>query len=152
MGLFLDPGATAPRQTHPGDAYDLFAYSSVVPGGEEQLLSSKHSARIRPHRSLRIGTGVHFVFPIGFRGLIHGRSGLAFTSYVDVGPGYIDNQYVGSLNVLLFNHGEDSYTVKQGDRIAQISVERYWEPIFEKLTVLPATARGGAGFGSSGLR
>lgn len=152
-GLFLAPGAIAPKIAKPGDAAaDLFAYSFVNQNDDEVLLTDTQEALIRPHRSVRICTGVHLVLPPGFRAVIHGRSGLAFRSYIDVGAGLIDNAYVGSLNAILFNHGEESFKVKKGDRIAQVSIERYWEPVFELVTELPTTERGMSGFGSTGVR
>lgn len=153
MGLFLDPGAKAPARAKPGDvAADLFAYSFVSPGAGETLLTATQHARVRPHCSIRICTGVHLNLPHGFKAVIEGRSGLAHVHCIDVGAGQIDNAYTGSLNVILFNHGEDTFTVKQGDRIAQLAIERYWEPVFELITELPITERGATGFGSTGLR
>ena len=52
------------------------------------------------------------------------RSGLAVRKYIDVGAGVIDADYRGEIGVVLFNHSEDDFQVKQGDRIAQLILEK----------------------------
>ena len=64
--------------------------------------------------------------PIGNYGRVAPRSGLAVKNFVDVGAGVVDSDYRGEVKVLLFNfHPEDSFTVKPGDRIAQLIIEKY---------------------------
>lgn len=156
MGVLLDPGAIMPKVARIGDvAADLCAYSFVLPGsgnGAEVLLEEHNAAVLQPHSSIRIGTGVHLALPAGYRATIEGRSGLAFHHKIDVAGSVIDQGYTGSINVILINNGSDTFKVKRGDRIAQVSIHRYWHPVFNPITELPVTERGSQGFGSTGLK
>jgi len=100
-----------------------------------------------------IPTGLVIALPPGFEAQVRPRSGLAAKFGVTVlnSPGTIDADYRGEINVLLINHGRDSFTVKRGERIAQMIVA----PVTRATLVpaageLSATARGTGGFGSTG--
>ena len=100
-----------------------------------------------------IPTGIVIALPPGFEAQVRPRSGLAAKFGVTVlnSPGTIDADYRGEINVLLINHGRDSFTVKRGERIAQMIVA----PVTRATLVpaageLSATARGTGGFGSTG--
>jgi deoxyuridine 5'-triphosphate nucleotidohydrolase len=62
-------------------------------------------------------------------GRIAPRSGLASKHFIDTGAGVIDADYRGQVKVLLFNHSEKDYTIKEGDRIAQLVLERVRVPV-----------------------
>jgi dUTP pyrophosphatase len=68
-----------------------------------------------------------------------------------VGAGVIDPDYTGEVKVVLFNHGENDFEVKKGDRIAQLILERCeTPPIGEIINLVKETERGSSGFGSTG--
>ena len=69
---------------------------------------------------------------------------------IDTGAGVIDEDYRGEVFVLLFNHGEKDYEVTEGDRIAQLVLERIVTPEAVEVESLSGTVRGGGGFGSTG--
>jgi len=69
---------------------------------------------------------------------------------IDTGAGVIDADYRGIVHVLLFNHSGEDFQVKVGDRIAQLIIERIYNPDVLEVDDLEATLRGAAGFGSTG--
>lgn len=79
------------------------------------------------------------------------RSGLAVKNGLMVGAGVIDADYRGIIKVLLFNHGDDEYRVRKGDRVAQMIMERICRPDFNLVEAHEGeTERGAGGFGSTG--
>lgn len=84
-------------------------------------------------------------------GRIAPRSGLAAKNFIDVGAGVIDADYRGPVKVLLFNHGETGFEVKEGDRVAQLVLERIYTPEVEEVEELEESVRGAGGFGSTGV-
>ena len=65
-----------------------------------------------------VQTGLSISFPIGLYARIAPRSGLALQKFIDVGAGVVDSDYHGEAGVVLFNHGDQDFEVKMGDRIA----------------------------------
>ena len=96
-----------------------------------------------------VPTDLAIELPDGFRARVHARSGLSAKHGIDVGAGLIDQSFRGNISVLLFNHSDDDYYIRLGDRIAQLTVERYWLPVFTETETLTATTRT-QGWGSSG--
>ena len=83
-------------------------------------------------------------------GRIAPRSGLASKHMIDTGAGVIDADYRGQVKVLLFNHGEKDFEVREGDRIAQLVLERIYTPEVVEVDALEESVRGKGGFGSTG--
>ena len=79
------------------------------------------------------------------------RSGLAWKHSIDVGAGVIDADYRGPVGVILFNHSEFDFEVKEGDRIAQLIIENIITPEVMEVEDLDSTVRGTGGFGSTGV-
>ena len=69
-----------------------------------------------------------------------------------MGAGVIDADYRGEVGVVLFNLGSEDVAIEEGDRIAQLILERISTPVVEDVAELPGTARGADGFGSTGVR
>jgi dUTP pyrophosphatase len=86
--------------------------------------------------------------PQHFCGLMKSRSGLLMKGIQT--DGLVDADYTGSIRVILFNHGEFSYIVNPGDKIAQIVISPCLRPPIEVVDSLEATQRGENGFGSTG--
>ena len=82
-------------------------------------------------------------------GRMAGRSSLARYYRLEIMAGVIDNDFTGSLSVMLFNHGDRDYLVTKGERIAQLVIEKIAFPQLKKVSELPKTERIG-GFGSTG--
>lgn len=89
--------------------------------------------------------------PINHYGRIAPRSGLAFKSGIDVLAGVIDADYRGDIGVILYNTDPNTdFNVKQGDKIAQIVIEKCYDINWVKSESLIETKRGGQGYGHSG--
>lgn len=98
-----------------------------------------------------VATGLSIELPPGFEAQVRPRSGLAARHAITVpnSPGTIDPGYRGEIKVILLNLGREPYTVRPGDRIAQLVVARY-EPVEWDEGELNHSRRGAGGFGSSG--
>ena len=97
-----------------------------------------------------VQTGLAISFPAGLYARIAPRSGLALKRFIDVGAGVVDSDYRGEVGVVLFNHGDQDFEVKMGDRIAQLILEKIDTPPVEEVQGLEDTVRGSGGFGSTG--
>lgn len=135
----LDDGLPVPRRAHPGDAgCDLFLTADVDIG---------------PGQRVVVGTGVCIALPDGYAGFVHPRSGLAARHGVTIvnAPGTVDAGYRGEIKVILLNtdHAK-AVSLRRGDRIAQLVVQRVENVTFREVPALPESARGDNGFGSTG--
>lgn len=136
--LLLDPAASAPAAAHAGDAgVDLRSRESLV---------------LDPGERATVPTGVAVALPEGFAGLVTPRSGLAAEHGLTVvnAPGLVDSGYRGEIKVILANLGDEPYRIERGDRIAQFVVVAVASQEYEVVEKLPESARGEAGFGSTG--
>jgi dUTP pyrophosphatase len=109
---------------------------------------------LAPGQRALIPTGLHLELPEGTEAQVRPRSGLAFKHGVTVlnSPGTIDADYRGEVGVLLINHGQEPFTVNDGERIAQLVVARYIRVSFAEVPDLRASERGAGGFGHTGVR
>lgn len=127
---------TPTKSSEKAAGFDLYsAYNLIVPA----------------FGKARIKTDIQIALPNGSYGRIAPRSGLAWKNFIHVGGGVIDQDYRGNIEVILFNFSEQNFTVKKGDRIAQLIIERIFICNLEELSNLDQTERGSNGFGSSGL-
>ena len=99
-----------------------------------------------------VKTGLSLSFPSGLYARIAPRLGLALKKFIDVGAGVVDADYRGEVGVVLFNHGDQDFEVKMGDRIAQLILEKISTPEVEEVSALEDTVRGTGGFGSTGVK
>ncbi|WP_414898351.1 dUTP diphosphatase [Rhodovulum sp. YEN HP10] len=99
-----------------------------------------------------VPTGFRMAFPAGFEVQIRPRSGLALKYGITLPntPGTIDSDYRGPLGVLLVNFGAEPFTIRHGERIAQMIVAPVVQAAFEVVGELDETLRGAGGFGSTG--
>ena len=101
-----------------------------------------------------VPTGVHVKIPKGYYGRIAPRSGLAYKYGIDVLAGVIDSDYRGEIKVIVLNTGEAYFDIEDGDRIAQLIIEKIAIPdlfVVGHIDDLGSTDRGEKGFGSTGL-
>lgn len=99
-----------------------------------------------------VPTGLAIALPEGHEGQVRPRSGLAAKFGVTVlnAPGTIDEDYRGEVKVILVNHGDAPFTIRHGERIAQLVVAPVTRVVLDEVTSLDATERGAGGFGSTG--
>ena len=109
---------------------------------------------LKPGSRALVPTGFSIAVPEGFEAQIRPRSGLALKSGITClnAPGTIDCDYRGEVGVILINHGDAEFTIRRGDRIAQMVVARYERVEWQEVENLDDTARGAGGFGSTGGR
>jgi dUTP pyrophosphatase len=136
----LSADATLPSRAHDSDAgLDLYA---------------AESARISPGGRVSVGTGLAVAIPEGMAGLVLPRSGLALKHGIALvnSPGLIDPGYRGEVRVLLLNtDATTEFAIASGDRIAQLLLVPTVPASPQQADALDETARGAAGFGSSGF-
>ena len=109
---------------------------------------------LRPGARAAAPTGLAIAVPDGFEGQVRPRSGLAARHGVTVlnTPGTIDSDYRGEVKVILVNLGEEDFTIRRGDRIAQLVIAPVSQARWAEVDNLDETARGAGGFGSTGGR
>jgi len=133
----LSENATIPTQgTSFAAGYDLYAAEdAVVVCGTRKLIKTNVSMEITP----------------GYYGRIAPRSGLAYKNGIDVLAGVIDSDYRGDIGVILYNTDKNiDFSVKKGDRIAQIIFEACYTATLNNVDNLDNTLRQAGGFGSTG--
>ncbi len=135
----LDPELAIPSYARDGDAgLDLYAATQV---------------RLEPGGRVLVPTGLAVAIPPGYVGLVHPRSGLAARHGVTIvnAPGTIDSGYRGEILVNLLNtDAVEAFTVRRGDRIAQLLIQAVLTADLVEVTQLPASERGASGHGDSG--
>ena len=114
-------------------------------------LSASVDFVISGHKWNAVPTGIAISVPRDCYARIAPRSGLALKKGIDVGAGVIDSDYSGEVKVILFNHGDEDFIIKKGDRIAQIIFERIFMNELVEVEELTFTKRGDGGFGSTGI-
>lgn len=120
-----------------------FAAGYDVYAAKETVIPSKGKAMV--------DTGIAIAVPEGTYGRIAPRSGLASKHFIDTGAGVIDADYRGEVKVLLFNHSDVDFPIKEGDRVAQLVLERIYTPEVSVVEELEESVRGAGGFGSTGV-
>ena len=135
----LDPDLPLPAYAHPGDA-----------GAD---LTSAVDIELAPGQRALVPTGIAVALPDGYAAFVHPRSGLAVRAGVGVvnAPGTVDAGYRGEISVLLINHDTtEPVRLRRGDRIAQLVIQRVEKARFHEVKLLPGSARGEGGYGSTG--
>ena len=139
--LRKDPSTPMPQYMTPGaSGMDLFA-------------SLETEITLEPGERKIILTGIAVAIPEGFEGQVRPRSGLAIQKGIGIvnGPGTIDSDYRGEIGILLINFGKEPYTVRHGERVAQMVISQVHRATLEEVDDLPGTQRQGGGFGHTGL-
>ncbi len=135
----LDPGVPLPEYARPGDA-----------GAD---LAAAEDVDLAPGERATVRTGIAIALPAGYAAFVHPRSGLAANHGVTLvnAPGTIDAGYRGEIKVILLNTDPArQVSLRRGDRIAQLVVQRVEYATFREVAALPGSARGEGGFGSTG--
>ncbi|KAF9268214.1 dUTP pyrophosphatase [Marasmius fiardii PR-910] len=113
-------------------------------------LYSAEAKTIAARGKALVDTQISIAVPPGHYGRVAPRSGLASKFMIDTGAGVIDADYRGNVFVLLFNLSDQPFEVAEGDRIAQLIIEKIHTPEIIEVQDLEATVRGAGGFGSTG--
>ena len=137
-----------------GDGLALPAYQTAHAAGLDLLAAVAEDTPLvlQPGRTALVPTGLTIALPEGFEAQVRPRSGLAAKHGVTVlnAPGTVDADYRGEVSVLLINHGDKAFTIRRGERIAQLIIAAVVRANLVPVTSLSSTMRGSGGFGSTG--
>lgn len=108
---------------------------------------------LRPGERTLVPTGLVLEIPPGWEGQVRPRSGLALRHGIGVvnAPGTIDSDYRGEVGVILVNLGEAPFSLRRGDRVAQLVIAPVERVEWDEVDALEPSARGDGGFGSTGM-
>lgn len=131
----------------------LPAYQTAGAAGLDLLAAVAEPVVIAPLGRALVPTGLALALPPGFEAQVRPRSGLAARHGVTVlnSPGTVDEDYRGEIQVILVNLGAEPFTVRRGERIAQMVFAPVSRLALVPVESLDATERGAGGFGSTGV-
>jgi dUTP pyrophosphatase len=142
------------RQLPHGEGLALPAYQSAHAAGLDLLAAIPEAAPLilQPGQRALVPTGLAIALPPGYEAQVRPRSGLAAKHGVTVlnSPGTVDADYRGEIFVPLINHGEAPFTIRRGERIAQMVIAEVARAELNPVASLTETDRGSGGFGSTG--
>ena len=134
--------------------HHLPKYQTEHAAGLDLCANIEDDITLKPLERQLVGTGLFIELPVGYEAQIRPRSGMAYKHGITVlnTPGTIDADYRGEIKIILVNLSNNEYTVRNGDRIAQMVVARHetieWQPVES----LSETIRGAGGYGSTGAK
>jgi dUTP pyrophosphatase len=138
-------------RTHP-DPLPLPRYETELAAGLDLRADIDGERVLKPLERLAVPTGLALALPPGYEGQVRPRSGLALRHGVTLlnAPGTVDADYRGEVQVLLVNLSGEPFTLRRGDRVAQLVVAPVSPVALHEVEVLDETPRGVNGFGSTG--
>ena len=142
------------QQLPHGAGLPLPAYQTAHAAGLDLLAAvpEDRPLTMQPGQRALVPTGLMIAVPPGQEAQVRPRSGLAFKHGVTVlnSPGTVDADYRGEVSVLLINHGDEPFTIRRGERIAQLVIAAVSQANLVAVASLSPTDRGSGGFGSTG--
>lgn len=135
-------------------SHELPKYSTNESAGLDLRAELQSPITLEPGQRSLIPTGLKIALPIGYEAQVRPRSGLAYKQGITVlnSPGTIDADYRGDVGVILINHGSESFTIENGERIAQLVIAKFVQIDWDEVLDLSSTLRGEGGFGSTGVK
>ena len=130
----------------------LPGYATAGCAGVDLCAAVSEAVTLAPGERRLVSTGLRMALPAGYEAQVRPRSGLALRHGIGMvnSPGTIDADYRGVIQVLLINWGQEPFTVRRGDRIAQMVVAPVTRVTWSEVAALPGTERGEGGFGHPG--
>ncbi len=141
------------KQTSEAMDLPMPQYMTEEASGADLYANVLDSVILKPGEYKLIPTGIMIEIPLGYEAQVRARSGLAAKYGIGLvnGIGTIDSDYRGEIKVIMINWGEESFTIKRGDRIAQLVFQKIQRVTFELTTSLTLTDRSNGGFGHTGM-
>ena len=129
-------------------------YETNASAGMDLRAHISEPVTLEPLGRAIIKTGLFIELPMGIEAQVRPRSGLAAKKGITVlnSPGTIDADYRGEIGIILVNLSNESYTIENGERIAQMIIARHERAQWEEVEKLSETSRGAGGFGSTGTK
>lgn len=127
-------------------------YETEGAAGMDLRAAVEIPAILNPGEIKLIPTGLAVSIPPGYEAQVRPRSGLALKFGIGLvnSPGTIDSDYRGEIGVILINWGDEAFTIRRGDRIAQMIISKVYQAEILQVDLLDETDRGQGGFGHSG--
>lgn len=128
-------------------------YETELSAGMDVRAFIENPINLKPLERTLVKTGLYVELEKGFEIQVRPRSGLALKKGITVlnSPGTIDADYRGEIGIILINLSKEKFIINSGDRIAQLVVCKYEQPIIKLSDSLGETLRGKKGFGSTGV-
>lgn len=132
--------------------HSLPSYSTALSAGMDIRANIQEEIILRPGERKLIPTGLFISLPQGYEAQIRPRSGLALKNGISLvnTPGTIDADYRGEIGVIVINHSLEPFTIKDGERICQMVINKYEVIEWNECDSLDETDRGAGGFGHTG--
>lgn len=129
-------------------------YESMASAGMDLRANILEPITLKPLERAIIKTGLFIELPVGYEAQVRPRSGLAAKKGITVlnSPGTIDADYRGEIGVILVNLSNETFTVENGERIAQLVIAKHERADWVEVGTLSETDRGAGGFGSTGTK
>ena len=136
----------------PEDGNPLPHYMTPHAAGVDLSANLDNEVVLKPGARTLVPTGIAIELPEGYEAQIRPRSGLALKHGISLvnSPGTIDTDYRGEIGVIVINHGKEPFTIKKGERIAQMVFAPFIRAVFAEVAELGDTLRGAGGFGHTG--
>lgn len=133
-------------------AHSLPSYETIASAGMDLKANLENPIELLPLARVLVKTGLFIELPNGYEAQVRPRSGLALKNGITVlnSPGTIDADYRGEIGVILVNLSNETFTIQNGDRIAQLVIAKYSRAAWAEVNQLSETTRGEGGFGSTG--
>ena len=130
----------------------LPAYETSGSAGMDLRAFIEEEIVLKPLDRKLIATGLFIELPLGYEAQLRPRSGLAFKYGISLpnSPATIDSDYRGEIKIALINLSNENFTVKNGERIAQMIIAKHEQAELIQVEELNETKRGDGGFGSTG--
>jgi dUTP pyrophosphatase len=128
-------------------------YATAGSSGLDLSADVEGEVVLKPGEIKLISSGIYIGIPEGYEAEIRPRSGLALKHGISLvnTPGTIDSDYRGLLSLIMINHGKEPFTIRRGDRIAQMVIKEVIKADIEIAGSLDDTVRSSGGFGHTGL-
>ena len=129
-------------------------YETIASAGLDLRANITEAIQLQPLERTIVKTGLFIELPIGFEAQVRPRSGLAAKNGVTVlnAPGTVDADYRGEIGVILVNLSNTTFTITNGERIAQLVIAKHERAEWLEVETLSETSRGEGGFGSTGTK
>ena len=133
-------------------SHDLPSYETIASAGMDLRAHIEQDIILKPLERSIVPTGLYMALPLGYEAQVRPRSGLAAKYGLTVlnSPGTIDSDYRGEIGVILVNLSNADFTIKNGERVAQMVISKYEHAKWNPVQSLSETSRGAGGFGSTG--
>ena len=133
-------------------SHDLPSYETIASAGMDLRAHIEQDIILKPLERSIVPTGLYMALPLGYEAQVRPRSGLAAKYGLTVlnSPGTIDSDYRGEIGVILVNLSNADFTIKNGERVAQMVIAKHEHAKWNPVQSLSETSRGAGGFGSTG--